>query len=118
MAYEAEHIANSLKRARLDKGLSQRELAKRCGVPQSHISKIESNAVDLRLSSLITIASALDLEFTLFQRKAAPAIQSIIRSAALNKARNERNVRAHEMSLDDAPPSRPAYSLDEDEDDV
>ncbi|HSH47479.1 MAG TPA: hypothetical protein VK991_02700 [Halomonas sp.] len=52
------------------------------GVPQSHISKIENNAVDLRVSSLSSIAHALDLELMLVPRKALPAVQSIARSVA------------------------------------
>lgn len=82
MTYASEHIASSLKEARESKGLSQRELSKRSGVPQSHISKIESNAVDLRLSSLTSLAHALDMELTLIPRKAAPAVRSLARSTA------------------------------------
>lgn len=82
MSYETEHIAQKLKAARKEKGLSQRELSKRAGVPQSHISKIENGAVDLRLSSLVELARALDLELTLVPRKAVSAVQSIVRSSA------------------------------------
>lgn len=82
MTYASEHIASSLKEARESKGLSQRELSKRSGVPQSHISKIESNAVDLRLSSLTSLAHALDMELTLIPRKAAPAVRSLARNTA------------------------------------
>jgi predicted transcriptional regulator len=49
-------------------------------VPQSHISKIESGAVDLRVSSLIALARALDLELFVAPKKSTPAIKSIIRS--------------------------------------
>lgn len=80
MAYATEQIAASLKKARENKGLSQRELSKRSGVPQSHISKIETSGVDLRLSSLASLAHALDLELALIPRKAAPAVRSIARS--------------------------------------
>ena len=48
MAYAGEHIIAALKAARQEKGLSQRELSAKAGVPQSHISKIERGAVDLR----------------------------------------------------------------------
>lgn len=44
-----------------ERGLA-RELSARSGVPQSHISKIESGSVDLRISSLIALARVLDLE--------------------------------------------------------
>lgn len=89
MAYTTEQIAQNLKAAREAKGLSQRALAKLADVPQSHISKIENGAVDLRLSSLIEIARALDLEVTMVPRKTLPAVQSIVRSAAPSQATNE-----------------------------
>ena len=47
-----DSIADSFKSARLAKGLTQKELGRRVGMPQSHISKIESGGVDLQLSSL------------------------------------------------------------------
>ena len=77
-----EHIARTLKQARERKGLSQRALSKKAGVPQSHISKIENGAVDLRLSSLIELSRVLDLELALVPRKTVPAVQSIVRSSA------------------------------------
>lgn len=79
MSYLNEQILKSLKKARKAKGLSQRELSAKSGVPQSHISKIESGVVDLRVSSLITLARTLDLELELVPRKTVPAVQSIIR---------------------------------------
>lgn len=79
MKYETQEIADRLREARQGKQLSQRELSRLAGVPQAKISRIESNSVDLRLSSLIAIASALDLEIALVPRKAVPAIRSITR---------------------------------------
>ena len=73
-------IARKLKEARKAKGLSQRALARLAGVPQSHISKIETTGVDLRISSLTEIARALDLELTLVPRKNVSAVNSIVRS--------------------------------------
>lgn len=98
MAYATEQITKALRAAREGKGLSQRALARLAGVPQSHISKIESGAVDLRLSSLVEIARALDLEVTLVPRKSLPAVQSVIRGGEV----------AHAV--------KPAYSLEEDDD--
>jgi transcriptional regulator with XRE-family HTH domain len=79
MKYETQEIANRLREAREAKHLSQRELSRLAGVPQAQISRIESNNVDLRLSSLVAITSALDLEIALVPRKAMPAIKSITR---------------------------------------
>ena len=76
--YKIEHITDALKAARKRKGLSQRELSERSGVPQSHISRIENGAVDLRLSSLIELARTLDMELAMVPRKAVPAVHSIV----------------------------------------
>jgi transcriptional regulator with XRE-family HTH domain len=97
MSYATEHIGSTIKAARKAKGLSQRALSKRAGVPQSHISKIENGAVDLRVSSLVELGRVLDLELMLVPRKAAPAVQSIVRTSAGSEA------------------VRPAYSLDDDD---
>lgn len=86
MSYTTEYIAEALKAAREAKGLSQRDLSSRAGVPQSHISKIESGVVDLRLSSLISLARVLDLELALVPRKIMPAVRSIVRSGAQERA--------------------------------
>ena len=97
MAYATEHIAQALKAAREGKGLSQRALAKLAGVPQSHISKIESGAVDLRLSSLVEIARALDLEVTLVPRKNLSAVQSIMRDSRTGRFLEETTSAAKEL---------------------
>lgn len=81
MAYLNDQILESLKEARKRKGLSQRELSTKSGMPQSHISKIESGTVDLRASSLVALARALDLELELVPKKTVPAVKSIMRSS-------------------------------------
>jgi len=86
MSYAIEHIAATLRSAREAKGLSQRALSELAGVPQSHISKIENGAVDLRVSSLVELARVLDLELALVPRKSVPAVNSIIRSTSNGKA--------------------------------
>lgn len=80
MAYVMKQIAETLKAARARQGLSQRALAKLAGVPQSHISKIERGAVDLRFSSLAEIARVLELEVMLIPQSSLPAVQSIVRA--------------------------------------
>jgi transcriptional regulator with XRE-family HTH domain len=84
--YATEHISTALKAAREAKGMSQRALSKLAGVPQAHISKIEGNAVDLRLSSLLALAHALNFEVSLVPRKAVPAVQSLTRTAGTSFA--------------------------------
>lgn len=104
MSYTIEHIARALRKARKAKGLSQRELGKKAGVPQGHISKIENGAVDLRVSSLVALARTLDLELALVPRKVVPALKSLVRSSAAYALRERR-----------AP--QPLYNLDEEGDD-
>jgi HTH-type transcriptional regulator/antitoxin HipB len=82
MTYASEEIINAVKKGREAKGLSQRELSARTGVPQSHISKIESGNADIRLSSLTELARALDLEVKLVPRKALATVESVVRSTA------------------------------------
>lgn len=79
-------IAAALKAARLRKGLTQRELGRLAGVPQSHVSKIEAGAVDLRFSSLVALAELLDLRFELVPSKpvpgATPALALVLDTSA------------------------------------
>ena len=53
---------NLLRRARAQKGLTQRQLADLAGVPQSSIAKIESGARQPTLPVLTRILVAVDLE--------------------------------------------------------
>jgi transcriptional regulator with XRE-family HTH domain len=100
LPYATDDIMHTLRNAREHTGLSQRDLSARIGVPQSHISKIESGATDLRLSSLVEFARALDYELVLVPRKLVPAVEAIVsnafstqsedgrlRSSVLNRAR-------------------------------
>ena len=73
------NLAKTLRLAREKKGLTQRSLAERTGLPQSHVSKIENAAVDLQTSSLIELARALDLEVVLIPRSLIPAIRALQR---------------------------------------
>ncbi len=100
MTYATEHIAAILRSAREARGLSQRALGAKAGVPQSHISKIENGTVDLRASSLVELARALELELVLVPRRTLPAVHAV----------------AHARTTgDDTETARPAYSLDEDD---
>lgn len=93
MIYATEHIASALRAARESKGLSQRELSAKSGVPQGHISKIENGAVDLRTSSLVALARVLEQELLLIPRKVVPAVHSIVRSSTPNTPPDGRTTR-------------------------
>lgn len=50
--YENFKLGTLLHEARLEKGLTQAELAKKVGTSKSYISKIENNVKEVRLSTL------------------------------------------------------------------
>ena len=81
MSYQAEAFAQSLRQARLQKGWSQRELSGKAGIPQAHISRIESGSVDVKVSTLVELARLLDLELVLAPRSSIPAVEALIREA-------------------------------------
>lgn len=87
MSYEAEEIAERLRSARESRGLSQRELSARTGIPQGQISRIEQGAVDLRLSTLLALSRVLELEPALIPRALIPAVNALTRQSALKNGR-------------------------------
>ncbi len=93
------YIADALKAARLGKALTQRALSEKVGIPQGHLSKIESGEVDPRLSSLIEIARALDYEIAFVPRTLLPTIQSLERGAIQASQPTDREVRATVQEL-------------------
>jgi HTH-type transcriptional regulator/antitoxin HipB len=52
---EAFIIGAMLKEARLSKGMTQEELADKCGTTKAYISKVENNLKDVRISTLRNI---------------------------------------------------------------
>lgn len=53
-------IGSNLKRLRRDKKMTQGDLANACGIRLGHISKIERDATDPKLSSIYALIKALD----------------------------------------------------------
>ena len=90
-----------LKMARKAMGLSQRELANKLGIPQSHLSKIEGGSVNLKLTSFVEMARGLDLEVMLIPRQKISLVKSLIASQTAIKGSDE---------------IKPAYTLDNEED--
>lgn len=50
--YETFKLGFLLQQARLEKGLTQEELAHKCGTNKGYISKIENNIKEVRISTL------------------------------------------------------------------
>lgn len=99
MNFATEEISAAIRTAREKKAISQRELSAMAGVPQAQISRFERGAVDLRLSSLVSLARALDLELELVPRNALPAVQSIVRNTEGREPRTNTAVRGVNMEL-------------------
>jgi DNA-binding XRE family transcriptional regulator len=60
-----EEIARQLIAFRIEQGLSQAELARRCGVSQPAIARLERGEHEPRLATLRRVAHALDAELVL-----------------------------------------------------
>ncbi|HOZ15111.1 MAG TPA: helix-turn-helix transcriptional regulator [Tenuifilaceae bacterium] len=50
--FEAFKLGVLIQQARLEKGMTQEELAEKCGTNKGYISKIENNVKEVRLSTL------------------------------------------------------------------
>lgn len=53
--YEAFKLGTLIQQARVKKGLTQEQLAERCGTNKGYISKVENDIKDVRISSLLKI---------------------------------------------------------------
>lgn len=55
LGFEAFKLGVMLQEMRKEEGLTQEQLAERCGTSKTYISRIENDASDIRLSTLIRI---------------------------------------------------------------
>jgi len=53
--FESFKLGAMLQELRKEKGLTQEQLAEKCGTTKTYISRIENNASDIRLSTLMRI---------------------------------------------------------------
>ncbi len=53
--FEAFKLGVMIQELRKEQGLTQEQLAEKCGTTKSYISRIENNASDIRLSTLMRI---------------------------------------------------------------
>lgn len=53
--FEAFKLGIMIQELRKEKGLTQEQLAEKCGTTKNYISRIENNASDIRLSTLMRI---------------------------------------------------------------
>ena len=91
-------LRTQIRQARLQRGWGQRHLGSAVGLPQTHISAIESGKTVPRFDTLLEIVRVLDLDLLLVPRSLVPMAQSLIR-AQEEREREE----------------KPLYAVDEDE---
>ena len=74
-----EDMRLALREARVARGWSQRELGSRLGLPQMHISGIESGKIVPRYDTLLELVRILNRDLLMVPRSLVPAVQSLIR---------------------------------------
>src|ERR1700736_3920283 len=74
-----EAMRRELKAARLNRGWSQAELGRRIGLPQMHVSGIETGKIVPRYDTLLDLVRVLDYDLLMVPRSLVPAVQALIR---------------------------------------
>ena len=77
-----EDMRRALKEAREKRGWTQRDLASRLGLTQTHISGIESGKIVPRYDTLLELVRILDRDLLMVPRALVPVVQSLIRDHA------------------------------------
>lgn len=57
-------IAQNIKRIRISKGLSVQEVAYRCDIERSNLSRLEAGKTNMTIKTICLICSALNVEIT------------------------------------------------------
>src|ERR1700687_147601 len=76
-----EDLRRALKEGREKRGWTQRELASRVGLTQTHISGIESGKIVPRYDTLLELVRVLDSDLIMVPRSLVPVVQSLIRDS-------------------------------------
>lgn len=87
-------LRQQIKEARAKRGWGQRELGAQAGLPQPHISAIESGEIVPRFDTLLDLVRVLDQDLILVPRSLVPAVQSLIRAQKDPEGVEERSLYA------------------------
>ncbi len=71
-------IMEKLVKARAQANLTQKEMAKRCGVKQSNISRLESGKANPTIKFLQRVADSIDCDLVVEFRKREPEIETCV----------------------------------------
>jgi len=72
-------MRRALKEARVEHCWTQRDLASRLGLTQTHISGIESGKIVPRYDTLLELVRILDRDLLMVPRALVPVVQALIR---------------------------------------
>jgi transcriptional regulator with XRE-family HTH domain len=78
MVVDSGTVGQAFKRRRLALGLTQAALAGRIGTTQSYIAAVERGDREIRWSTVLEIARALELEAVLVPRERLPAVEAVL----------------------------------------
>ena len=92
--------------ARRNRGWSQAELGRRVGLPQVHISGIETGKIVPRFDTLLDLVRVLDRDLLMAPRALVPAVQALIR-----------NHHSTALEIASGQGERPLYAIDGNETD-
>ncbi len=87
-------LRQQIKDARAKRGWGQRALGAQVGLPQPHISAIESGEIVPRFDTLLDLVRVLNLDLLLVPRALVPAVQSLIRAQQEPEGSEERSLYA------------------------
>jgi transcriptional regulator with XRE-family HTH domain len=87
-------LRQQIKEARAKRGWGQRKLGAQIGLPQSHVSVIESGEIVPRFDTLLDLVRVLNLDLLLVPRALVPAVQSLIRAQQEPEGAEERSLYA------------------------
>lgn len=76
-----EAFAAELSAARRRHGWSQAELGRRVGLPQAHVSGIETGRIVPRFDTLLDLVRVLGLDLVLVPQSLVPAVKALVRAA-------------------------------------
>ncbi len=82
MDTSVDDLRQALQAARHERGWSQAELGRRVGLPQAHISGIETGKVIPRYDTMLELVRVLGHDLILVPRALVPAIQALVRGTA------------------------------------
>ena len=94
-----ETLSRELKAARLRRGWSQAEVGEQAGLPQTHISGIETGRIVPRFDTLLDLVRVLGMDLILVPQSLVPAVNALVRDSHTGKAEE-----------------RPLYAADGDDD--